>query len=440
VSELLDLAKSALALAKKHGAQDASATLSRAREVELQWRDGKVEKSTEATTRGLSMALYVDGRYTSVSTSDLRPDALDKFVADAIALARTLTKDPHRGLPEPKLYEGRSKLDLQLVDDAEATFSPEARRTIAKQLEAGARSVKGADAIVSVTTGVSSTRFTLARATSNGFEGEREETSFGIWSDVTTKDADGRRPEDWSSASARHLGNLPAIETIGVDAAERALAARGSKKGESATTTIVVENRAARRLLAALLGPMSARALQQQQSFLDGQLGKPIGSKLLTLTDDPLIVRGLGSRLFDGEGLAAKKLPIIKDGVLASYFIDVYYGRKLGKPATTAGPSNLVIPPGKKSLDALLADAKDAIFVTGFLGGNSNGTTGDYSLGIQGFRVRNGKKAEPIAEMNVSGNQRDLWKKLVAVGNDPFAWSSQRTPTLVFEGVSVAGT
>jgi PmbA protein len=98
-----------------------------------------------------------------------------------------------------------------------------------------------------------------------------------------------------------------------------------------------------------------------------------------------------------------------------------------------------VLPPGKKGLEALLADAKDGIFVTSFLGGNSNATTGDYSFGIQGFRVRGGKRAEPIAEMNVSGNHKDLWKKLVALGNDPWPYSSMRTPTLVFEGVSVAG-
>lgn len=439
MSDLLDVARRAIELAKKKGASDASANASRAREVEIGWRDGKVEKATEATTRGLSMALYVDGRFTSVSTSDLRPEALERFVEDAVALARTLAKDPHRALPEPKLYEGRSKDDLQLFDPSHATLSIDARREVAKRLEAGARSATGADALVSVTTGTSSTHSTFARATSNGFEGEKEETSFGAWAEATTKDVDGRRPEDWVAVSARRYADLPAPEGLGREAAERALAARGSKKGESAVTTLVVENRAARRVLGALLGPLTARALQQQQSFLDGQLGKAIGSKLFTVTDEPLLVRGLGSRLFDGEGIAAKRLPIVKDGVLASYYVDVYYGRKLKSAPTTAGPSNLVLAPGKKDLAALLADVKDGILVTGFLGGNSNATTGDFSLGIQGFRVRAGKKAEPINEMNASGNQRELWKKLVAVGSDAYVWSSQRTPTLVFEGVSVAG-
>ena len=82
---------------------------------------------------------------------------------------------------------------------------------------------------------------------------------------------------------------------------------------------------------------------------------------------------------------------------------------------------------------------KEGILVTGFLGGNSNGLTGDFSLGVQGFRVRGGKIAEPVGEMNISGNHLDLWKKLSAVGNDPYPYSSMKTPTLVFEGVQFAG-
>src|SRR5205085_2340312 len=124
--------------------------------------------------------------------------------------------------------------------------------------------------------------------------------------------------------------------------------------------------------------------LQQKRSFLDGQLGKRIGSAKLTMVDDPLVPKGLGSRLYDGDGLAAKRISVIDAGVLRSFFVDDYYGRKLSVAPTTGGPSNLVFAPGSKGLDALAADAKEAIVVTGFLGGNSNGTTGDYSLGIRG--------------------------------------------------------
>jgi PmbA protein len=133
-------------------------------------------------------------------------------------------------------------------------------------------------------------------------------------------------------------------------------------------------------------------------------------------------------------------MPVIEAGVLKNYYIDTYYGKKLQMAPTTGGPSNLVWTLGDKDQAALLAAMKDGILVTGFLGGNSNGLTGDFSLGVQGFRVRDGKIAEPVGEMNISGNHLDLWKKLAAVGNDPYPYSSMKTPTLVFEGVQFAGT
>jgi PmbA protein len=202
---------------------------------------------------------------------------------------------------------------------------------------------------------------------------------------------------------------------------------------------MAVDNRAAGRLVGALLGPLSAQAIQQKRSFLDGKLGAVIGSEKLTLTDDPLVVKGFASRLFDGEGLAARRMPVFERGVLKAYFIDTYYGRKLGMEPTTGGSSNGAWALGDRDQAALLADMKDGILVTGFLGGNSNGTTGDFSFGVQGYRVRAGQIAEPVGEMNISGNQSDLWRRLIAVGNDPYPYSPGRTPTLVFEGVQFAG-
>jgi len=200
-----------------------------------------------------------------------------------------------------------------------------------------------------------------------------------------------------------------------------------------------VDRRAAGRLVSMLLSAMSGMAIQQKRSFLDGKLGQRVGSELLALTDEPHRPRGLGSRLFDSEGITARSLPLFEGGVLRSYFIDSYYGRKLKARPTTASPSNLAWKLGNKGQAALLEDLKEGILVTGFLGGNSNTVTGDFSLGIQGFRVRGGKLAEPVSEMNISGNQLDLWTRLVAVGNDPFAHSALQTPTLVFEGVQFAG-
>jgi PmbA protein len=189
-----------------------------------------------------------------------------------------------------------------------------------------------------------------------------------------------------------------------------------------------------------LLGPLSGSSLQQKRSFLDGLVGKPFGSDKLDIADDPLMARGLGSRPFDFEGIGAKRVSIFEQGVLKNHYIDTYYGKKLGMAPTTGGMSNLAWKLGTKDRDALITDIKEGVLISSFIGGNSNGTTGDFSVGFQGFAIRGGKIAEPIAEMNLSGKHVDAWKHLVAVGNDPFVQSASRTPTLVFDGLQVAGT
>ena len=433
------IAHGAVATARAKGASEVAVRAYRVRDVAVQWRDGKLEQINESTTRGVGLQLYVDGRYSAVSTSDLRPEALDVFIADSVAMTRTLVKDPFRSLPEAKLYAGQAAVDLKLEDPAYPTVTPEMRRRLARELEDAARSVKGAAAILSVTTGFNDSRAEVLRVASNGFEGNRVDTSFWTSAQVTVKDGDGRRPEDWAAAGVRFVGELPSAAEIGREAAHRALARLGSTKADSAVLPMAIDNRAAGRLVGALLGPLQGQAIQQKRSFLDGKLGAVVGSEKLTLIDDPLVVKGLASRLFDGEGLAARRMPVFEKGVLKTYFIDTYYGRKLGVAPTTGGSSNGAWALGDKAQAALLADMKDGILVTGFLGGNSNSTTGDFSFGVQGYRVRGGQIAEPVGEMNISGNQADLWKRLAAVGNDPYPYSAGRTPTLVFDGVQFAG-
>jgi PmbA protein len=438
--ELFATAERCAEIARKKGANQVAARAYKVRDVSVQWRDGKLEQINEATTRGVGLQLYVDGRYASVTSSDLRPDALDTFIGDSVSMTRTLSADPFRALPDPALYAGQAKVDLKLEDPAYPTVTPEQRRRLAEELEAAARAVKGAEAILSVTTGFSDSRSESVRVHSNGFKGGRVDTSFWTSAQVSVKDQDGRRPEDWSAAGVRFLGELPAAAQVGKEAASRSLSRLGAKKPESAVLPMVLENRAAGRLVSYLAGPLSAQSLQQKRSYFEGKLGQAIGSDKLTLTDDPHLAKGFGSRLFDGEGMAARKMPIFEGGVLRSYFVDTYYGKKLKIAPTTGGSSNLVWALGQKSQAELVAEVKDGMLVTGFLGGNSNGTTGDFSLGVQGFRIRNGQIAEPVSEMNISGNHLELWKRLAAVGNDPYLYSSMRTPTLVFDGVQFAGT
>jgi PmbA protein len=416
-TDVREIARSAMKDALLKGAKEAAATVDRTRNVTVEWRDGKVEKINEATTRRLTLQLYVDGRYSQVSSSDLRPEALSTFTFDSITMTRALTEDPFRSLPDPALYEGRPAVDLQLEDPAYPTVTPEMRRNATRRMEEAARAVKDAFAILSVSTSFDDTRTERFRVASNGFEGTRVDTVFFAFASVSVKDADGRRPEDYSYGGARFLGEVP----------------------DAAVMTLVVDNRAAGRLMGALGAPLSGQSLQQKRSFLEGKLGQAVGSPLLDVADDPLIPKAFGSRLYDSEGLAARRRPVFEKGVLRSYYIDTYYGKKLQMAPTSGGVSNLAWTLGPKPQAAILKDVGEGILVTGFLGGNSNGTTGDYSFGVQGFRIRGGERQEPVSEMNIAGNMLELMSRLKAVGNDPFPYSSMRTPTLVFEGVQFAG-
>lgn len=437
--DMLKVAEECVAMAKKAGANDASARAYRVRDVSLDWRDGKVEKITESTTRGVSLQLYVDGRYAAVSTSDLRPEALRTFIEDSIVVARQLAPDPFRALPDPELYKGQASVDLKLEDPKYLAVTADNGRKLSKEIEQAARAAKGSEAILSVSAGFTNNQSETFLVSSNGFSGKRRDTQFWIGGSVSVKDADGRRPEDYHYVGGRFFADLPAAPSVGEIVARRALSRLGAKKGESAATTVAIDNRAAGRLVGMFGGALSAAALQQKRSFLEGKLGQQIASEHMTVHDDPFVPKGFGSRLFDNEGIAAKVRPMMEGGVLRNYYIDTYYGRKLKLAPTSSGTSNLAWKLGSRNQKELLAELKDGILITGFIGGNSNSGTGDFSVGFFGFRVRDGAIAEPVAEMNLSGNHGDFWKKLIAVGNDPYPYSSLRTPTLVFEGVSVAG-
>jgi PmbA protein len=202
---------------------------------------------------------------------------------------------------------------------------------------------------------------------------------------------------------------------------------------------MILDNRIAANLLWRLFQPMSARNIQQKSSFLDGMLGKSIGSEHLTIIDDPLIVGGMGSRHFDSEGIASQKRILIEKGVLNSYLIDNYYGRKLGMTPNGGSTSNILMEYGNRNQDQIIGAQNKAILVTSFNGGNANSTTGDFSFGISGQLIQNGKIVKAVNEMNISGNFKNLWNQLIETGNDPYPYSSAQTPTLVFSGVDFSG-
>lgn len=435
--ERLDLARWAMDRALKAGADQAAVSINFSRQVDVEFRDKQLDKLQEATRNSLYIQVYTEKRYSGQSTNDLKKESLERFITDAVASTKYLAKDEFRSLPDRKYYEGQSKQELKLIDTSYADVETPERVKMASSIEVAA--MAQSDQIISTTAGYGDTRRESVLVNSNGFEGENESTVFSAGAEVTVKDGESGRPDDWFYATTRFRSDLPDAELLGRNAAQRALRKIGQRKIQSGRYETIVENRSASRLLSALQGPMTGRALQQKSSFLDGMIGKQIASEKLTVTDDPFVEKGLASRFFDGEGITTKRRVVIDKGVLRYFFIDDYYGKKLGMEPTTGQPSNVLLECGSRSLDELIAGVHRGILVTSFIGGNSNSTTGDFSFGIVGLLIEDGKVVHPVNEMNISGNMKEFWKQLTEAGSDPYLYSSVRIPSLVFQDVNFSG-
>ncbi len=433
----MELAQWAISRAIKFGADQAAVSISNQREVEVEFRDNKPEQLKESTQNSLSLKIYTDQKYSYHSTNDMRKESLEKFIKEAIVSTTYLTKDEYRSLPDPKYYPDNLNIELDIYDKTYQKIDTKTRINLTAEIEKAA--LAQSDKIISATASYSDAHFHLVRVHSNGFSGENEGTSFGAGVEVTVKDPEGGRPADWYWAVTRYFDELPNAEFLAKNAVEGALAKIGQDKIESGKYNMIVENRAASRLISLLTGPMTARALQQKSSYLEDKQGRQIASEKLTLIDDPFIKRGLGSRLFDSEGLAVKRRVLIEKGVLKEYLLDDYYSKKLGLEPNSGSTSNINFDYGSGTLKEMIKNVEKGILIKNFIGGNSNSTTGDFSFGIVGQFIRDGQIVKPVNEMNISGNSEEFWHKLVKLGNDPYPYSSIHVPSLLFDDIQFSG-
>jgi PmbA protein len=422
----------------KAGANDCRVSLSKRRSVEINYRDRKPEVIKEATTKGLYLEVFVNNRYAGQSTPDFRTSTLETFITGLVASARIMEEDPYRTLPDPKYYEGRSDADLQTADPDYGSLTPEERHSMTRAVEDACLS-KGGDKVVSVEAGEYDESYEEYIKTSNGFEGSSNETYCNIGASMTAQDAGDRRPAGYHYVGCRYRSDLPPLEEVGAEAARRTLDLMGGKKMPTTKITVILENQGAGRVLNGLIGPMSAGNIQQKRSFLADRKGTQVGSRFLTIVDDPFIPRGLGSKRFDNDGFPTRKRTLINEGILDEFLVDWYYSRKLGWEPTSGSLSNIIIPPGTRSLPEIISDLNRCIVITDYIGGNSNSTTGDFSVGIIGKLYENGKFVRNVAEMNIADNHMNFWNRLVEVANDPWIYSQARFPSLVIDDVIVAG-
>jgi PmbA protein len=437
-AKLQEQAIAAVELAKKGGADEAWASVGQSRDVEFEYREGALEKVKDTTAQGLSIQVYADGRYSSHQTTDLEPERLGRFIQEAVAITRALEPDQFRSITPEELFANRPTVDLDIVDPQVAALDREQRVAWCQALD---EATHAHERVISATAGVYDGKQRSASASSNGFLGTEESTYCWFGANVTLRDQGDKRASDGFYAGGPHVADLPDAAEVGREALQRALVRLDSNKGPTLKTTMLVDSRAAGQLIGRLLRPANAASVQQGRSFWSQLVGEQAFSDKLTIIDDPLIKRGVASRHYDGEGISAKVLPIVEEGVVRNLYVDTYYGRKGNMAPTTGSPSNRRIVPGELSLQALLAEVGDGVYVTSWLGGNADSTTGDFSLGIRGHMIENGSIGRPVGEMNVTGNLRDLFGRLELVGNDPYpySFSGMLAPSLVFGGVDFSG-
>jgi PmbA protein len=409
-------------------------------------RLGQVDTVTHSREQRLSLRVFAGRASAAASTSDLSKASLERVVDEAAALARATAEDPHAGLPDPHELIDRVP-DLHLSDREAAELTPEQKIELARQAEAAALAV---DPRITNSEGAEyfDRRARYAYATSHGFARGYATSSFGLTVSPVAA-ANGEMQRDSWYTTARRRAALEAPESVGRTAAARALRRLGARKVKTAEVPIIFDPDTAASLVRSVAGAASGPSLYRRASFLLERLGSRIAAAAVNIVDDGLIEAGLGSRPFDGEGLATRRTSIVEDGVLRSYLLDTYSARKLGLASTHhasrdgagvgVGTTNLMLRPGTATPRELIGSVKSGLYVTELIGFGVNGVTGDYSRGAAGLWIENGELAYPVEEVTVAGNLLEMFDRIDGIGNDLVLRERTSAPTLKIARMVVAG-
>lgn len=443
-SNAADRASDIVSRARKYGADAADAVYSGNASSQVQVRLGDLEDVEGSEGEEVSLRVFVGKRSASSSSSDLSSRALDALAERCVAMAREAPEDPFSGLADAALLMRDVLPDLALYDQRHVT--PAELRALATAAEDAARAVNG----VTNSEGgsASQSKSTFALATSHDFARGYAGSSFSLSASVLAGSGSGMQ-RDYAYHSVRSFADLDAPEVVGRRAGEQAVARLNPVKLASGPMPVVFDPRAGSSLLGHLAGAIAGAAIARKTSFLIDRLGEMVFADGVTIIDDPRQIGGLRSRPFDGEGLPTRRTTIIDRGRLPGWMVDSASGRQLGLAPTghaarggggSPGTSvtNLYMEPGELTADALMAGIDLGVYITELIGMGVNGLTGDYSRGASGFVIRDGKLAEPVAEITIAGNLKDMFAALTPA-NDLEMRYAVNAPTLRVEGMTIAG-
>ncbi|WP_226017665.1 TldD/PmbA family protein [Novosphingobium sp. FKTRR1] len=439
-----DRCEALIARARRAGAEASDAVYIANSSESVAVRLGALEDVERSESEQVSLRVFAGGGSASIGSTDLGDEALDELAARAVAMARLAPPDAFAGLADAGLLLRGDVPDLDLDDGSDP--APADLRRLAQAAEDAARAVPGVTN--SEGGGASSGRSVVALATSHGFGGGYSASNHGLSASVVAGEG-GNMQRDYGWRSVRHAADLAAPEVIGLEAGTRAVRRLNPARVKSGTSTIVFDPRVGGTLVGHLLGAISGASIARRSSFLLDRDGAQIFDSSITIVDEPLRLRGLRSRPFDGEGLPTAPRALVENGRLTGWLMDSAAARQLGQaPTGHAGrggsgaphisAANVVLQPGAVAPEALMADIVDGIYVTELIGQGVNGVTGDYSRGASGFRIVRGEITEPVAEFTIAGNLIDMFAALVAA-DDLELQRGIDTPTLRIDRMSVAG-
>lgn len=450
--ELQTLAADIVSRALRAGASDAEVTVREGDEFSATVRLGEVETLKESGSRGVGLRVLVAAdngyRVASTSSSDFTPEGIEHLVSGAVALARVTSVDPFAGLADASEF-GSLPGDLSLYHDDVYSLPTEERIAWARRAEAAAMAV---DTRLVNSDGASFDAATGRRifANSRGFLGEVRSSYCSIAASPIAQGANGEMQRDYWWSQARAFRDLEQPEAVGQEAARRTLRMLDARRVPTQQAPIVFAPEVARGLVGAVFDAAAGDAIYRGASIFNGKLGEPVAAESVTIVDDGTIPGGFGTSPFDAEGLPSRRTVIVERGILRSYILNTYAGRKLGMKSTgNAGrglagnpylsSGNLFLEPGTQSPESILRGVARGLYVTRLLGQGVNLVTGDYSRGAAGLWIENGAFAFPVQEITIAGNLRDMLRNIAAIGNDLVFRSATAAPTLRIDGMTIAG-
>ena len=431
-----------IARARAAGADAADAVLVAGTSLSVQRRLGATEHLERAEGRDLGLRVFVGRRSAIVSSTAVDPQGFSLLAERAVDMARIVPEDPYSGLAGEAALPSAENLDL--ADAAE----PDAASLIARAsiAEDAARAIPGITNSEGAEAGYGRTEITLV--TSAGFSGHYVRTSHSLSATALAGTGTGMQ-RDYDYSSTVHFADLEDPAAIGRSAGERAIARLNPVRAKTGNYPVIYDPRVSAGLLGHFVGAINGASVARGTSFLKDRMGAQIFAPGITIIDDPRRQRGLRSRPFDGEGVPTRVLTLVEDGILASWLLDSRSARQLGLKTTghasrgTSGPpspssTNLYLQPGRLTPSELMADIAEGLYVNELIGMGVNGVTGDYSRGAAGFMIRNGKLAEPVAEITIAGTLQEMFARMTPA-NDLRLRRGTDAPTVRIESMTIAG-